>query len=369
MLKMLSRVHTACRQCHTWAMTGGIEAAGDIITGGLVARSVEPHAGERAAGKDAICLNCGTAVIGNHCHNCGQHAHVHRTLSAFWRDFTHSILHFEGKIWRTLPLLFFRPGQLTRRYVHGERARFVSPLALFLFSIFLMAATFSWVGMPLGSAESGNSKVVETGKADMTAALAKARAKLVMLEKSGASKKEIASIREDIFGLETGIKVADGIGSNNLIVNDNEIHLGVPKIDDALKHAIKNPALLLYKMQSNAYKFSWALIPISIPFVWLLFVFRRQYRTYDHAIFVTYSLSFMSLLLVTLSILGRLGPLAGFRGPLIVFGPLAHMFFQLRGAYQISIFSAAWRTVALLGMAALVLILFGVLLLALGVAG
>jgi hypothetical protein len=45
------------------------------------------------------------------------------------------------------------------------------------------------------------------------------------------------------------------------------------------------------------------------------------------------------------------------------------MFIQLRGAYQISIFSAVWRTVALLLMAFVVLILFGVLLVMLGVTG
>lgn len=350
-------------------MPGGIEAAGDIVTGGLIARAIEPGAGENAINAEAKCLNCGVPVIGNHCHNCGQSARVHRTLSAFWHDFTHSILHFEGKIWRTLPLLFLKPGQLTRRYVHGERARFVSPLALFLFSVFLMFATFSWVGMPIGSGDASNPKMAAAGKTEMVAELAKTKAKLAELEKSGASKAQIASVREDVVGLETGIKVADGIGSNNLIVNDSEIHLGVPEIDDALKHAIKNPALLLYKMQSNAYKFSWALIPISIPFVWLLFIFRRQFKPYDHAIFVTYSLSFMSLLLVALSILGRLGPLAGLRAPLVVFVPPAHMFFQLRGAYQIGIFAAAWRTMALLIIAFVVLILFGVILLTLGVTG
>ena len=50
------------------------------------------------------------------------------------------MFHFEGKIWRTLPMLAFQPGELTRRYIAGERARFVSPLALFLFSVFLMFA-------------------------------------------------------------------------------------------------------------------------------------------------------------------------------------------------------------------------------------
>lgn len=348
-------------------MPGGIEAAGDIATGGLIARAIEPEAGENAADATARCLNCGTQIIGSHCHDCGQSAHVHRTFTAFWHDFTHSILHFEGKIWRTLPLLFFKPGQLTRRYIHGERARFVSPLALFLFSVFLMFATVSWVGTPLGSGGTGSSKMVTVGKADMAAELAKARARLAVLQRAGASKSRIASAREDVIGLETRIKVADGIGSSYLSVNESEIHLGVPEIDAALKQAIKNPALLIYKMQSNAYKFSWALIPISIPFVWLLFIFRRQFKPYDHAIFVTYSLSFMSLLLVVLSTLGKLGPLGGLRGPLIAFVPPAHMFFQLRGAYQIGIFGAAWRTIALLGIAFVVLTLFGVILLALGV--
>jgi hypothetical protein len=50
------------------------------------------------------------------------------------------VFHFEGKIFRTLPMLVFRPGALTRRYIAGERARFVSPLALFLFTVFAMFA-------------------------------------------------------------------------------------------------------------------------------------------------------------------------------------------------------------------------------------
>lgn len=61
-------------------------------------------------------------------------------------DLLHGALHFEGKLWRTLPMLGFRPGELTRRYIEGERARFVSPMALFLFSVFLMFAVFQLMG-------------------------------------------------------------------------------------------------------------------------------------------------------------------------------------------------------------------------------
>ena len=34
----------------------------------------------------------------------------------------HGALHFEGRIWQTLPMLAVKPGELTRRYIAGERA-------------------------------------------------------------------------------------------------------------------------------------------------------------------------------------------------------------------------------------------------------
>jgi hypothetical protein len=43
-------------------------------------------------------------------------------------------------------MLLWRPGELTRRYIEGQRARFVSPMAMFLFSVFLMFAVFSSLG-------------------------------------------------------------------------------------------------------------------------------------------------------------------------------------------------------------------------------
>ena len=80
---------------------------GDIAAGALAARAVEPAHGEAADGHthERACLNCGTALIGSHCHSCGQAAHVHKTIAAFFHDLAHGVFHFEGKIWRTLPLL------------------------------------------------------------------------------------------------------------------------------------------------------------------------------------------------------------------------------------------------------------------------
>ena len=135
-------------------MSGEFEAVADIATGVLAANAIEgAGAADHAdhAGHGGKCLNCGTALTGPYCHGCGQSAHIHRTASALFHDIAHGVFHFEGRTWHTLPLLFWRPGELTRRYVHGERVKFVSPMTLLLLSVFLMAAAFGSLGGPVGS--------------------------------------------------------------------------------------------------------------------------------------------------------------------------------------------------------------------------
>jgi hypothetical protein len=106
-----------------------------------------------------------------------------------------------------------------------------------------------------------------------------------------------------------------------------------------------------------------------VPFVWLLFFWKRQFKIYDHAIFVTYSLTFMLFLVVVLTVVGFAGagdpivPIAG------TFVPPLHMYRQLRGAYGVSRIGGIIRTLALGTFAAVVLMFFLILLLVLGVMG
>lgn len=110
----------------------------------------------------------------------------------------------------------------------------------------------------------------------------------------------------------------------------------------------KNPELVFYKVKTNAYKFSWALIPISVPFVWLLFPFSRRFRLYDHTVFVTYSLCFMMLLLIVGSTVELAWPTIA---SLLFFVPPFHMYRQLKGAYALGRWGALWRTSLLVGFA------------------
>jgi hypothetical protein len=346
------------------------EGLGEAVTGGLAARAVEPEAGERHE-LEGTCRNCGAALVGAYCHACGQPGHIHRTLAAWWHDLAHGVLHLDGKIWRTLPLLALQPGELTRRYVEGERARFVSPMALFLFSVFLMFAMFSAINAPLlgvgESPEAASEMAAQVEEADKKVDRLKAeRERAVKAARDSAAidaKLEEARRERDVVA--AGEKYLGGAGGDGL-----NIHTGWARLDKGLEKAGKNPALLFYKLQANAYKFSWALIPLSTPFIWLLFLHRRRYRdykVYDHVVFVTYSIAFMSLLLIALVVLSAIGIGGGWLVLLAMVGAPLHIYRQLKGGYQLSRLSALWRTAALIFFALVAINLFLLLLLALGV--
>jgi len=342
-------------------------ALGDVATGALVAREVDgAAAGTRgyAGGGHAggLCLNCGTRLVGEHCHACGQAGHVHRTLGAIGHEIAHGVFHFEGRIWRTLPMLILRPGELTRRYVAGERVRFVAPLAIFLFTVFLMFAAINAVagGFGVEEAPARRHKVsAETQRqlGRVKADLARVEAERTRLAAAGRPTEdadgEAAMLRATISGLEM---VSTDVGPVRF-------RSDWPTLDHALGSARKNPDLLIYKFQSSAYKYSWALIPLSTPFVALLFLWRRRFGLYDHAVFVTYSLSFMMLLVIVLTLAGAVGLSDGWIVFPALLAPPAHMFVQLRGAYGLSKRSAAWRTAVLLVFAFVVLAGFAVALL------
>jgi len=340
-----------------------LEAFGDAVTGGVLGRAVEPKAGEDADGhtQEGNCLNCGTALAGPYCHSCGQHAHVHRTLSAFGHDFLHGVLHFEGKIWRTLPLLAWKPGELTRRYIDGQRASFVSPIALFLFSVFLM---FAVVGLT-SSTQHGSAKA----RASAAEELAKDQQKLAILqnERASASGPAASALDEQVSDLKTEMIALDAVKSGKANANfqfANDFLGGFGEgFGSKLNEAAKNPELLFYKLKTNAYKFSWALIPISVPFVWLLFPFSRRFRIYDHTVFVTYSLCFMMLLLAAGSLVGQVSESIA---SLAWFVPPIHMYRQLRGTYGVSRGGAVWRTILLTIFAFIAISVFASLLVTLG---
>ena len=410
------------------------------------------------------CQNCGAKLISEYCHECGQHGHVHRSVLHVIEEVFHGITHFDSRTWRSLPMLVFRPGTLTRNYVMGQRVRYVPPFAMFLFSIFAMFLVFAFSGGPNLVKSSGMTKAtaVQTArenvadaegelatarddarnaqrdldalKADSKSApgdigsatgeLASAQAELAnsqrqltrtqaelaaanampdapiqptILPKTAAiditfdspaekeealaklnaardkAKAEGATATVGILNAteralntgevkgapkteknsttpKTGTQINPRSGSNDIMTMLKEsmrrgdfIVTPWPDFNEKIKHKTENPDLFLYKLQNTAYKFSFLLVPLSLPFIWLMLFWKKNVTLYDHAVFSLYSLSFVSFLFMGISLA------AHWNMPRQAFGLAAlilpvHIFFQFKGAYQLKWFSAFWRT-------------------------
>jgi len=354
------------------------------------------HATHPIAAAHAACGDCGTPLVGPYCHACGQSGHVHHSLLHLLEEMLHGVLHFDTKGLRTLPLLVFKPGELTRRYIAGQRTRYVSPLALFLFCIFLMFLVFSLTdhGSPTKHLNGAQRQAAASGLAeslkDANEEVSRAQAALDQARRTGGDVADAQSTLDEALATRKVLTAtvqkttsllapasetpasetpapADDSGPQDwnevLSKMHVDIHTGSPTMDANLTHLLRNPDLLLYKLKSLAYKWSFLLIPISLPFLWLMFVFRRDVAVYDHAVFSMYSLSFMALLFIVADLLGA----ANFDGTaalLVVLVPPVHMYAQLKNTYQLGVFGALWRTFALLVVAGIVFSLFLALLIA-----
>lgn len=422
-------------------MSGEIEAAGALATAGMAAKAIEGGGGHGQG--SGACRNCDSPLEGAYCHQCGQPAHISRTMGEVAHDFLHSVLHFDTRAWRTFPMLVGRPGTLTNEYIHGRRARYVSPLALFLFTVFLMFFVFSVVGggkqgeaikvdgpvagaltdpakarelvgraraadekarRGLADAEARAAEVVAKGapgadgvatgivtgpriRAEATAeALKEAEAVLQRIEAREAQKAQKAA-SPPTGGLQVKVGPAPKSGAGATVSVDGvaadgrwqdrlrkeaesgelNIDTGYKRLDEKITHALLNPDLSLYKLQQTAYKFSFLLVPISLPFIALLFVWRRGVTLFDHVVFSLYSLSFMSLLFIVVALLAGAGDWAEpVMGLLLCFVPPVHMFYHLKGTYALGWWSALWRTVFLLIFVVFAAVLFIVSILFLG---
>ena len=83
-------------------------------------------------GSTSPCPNCGAVDPGRYCPDCGQDQRDPR--SSLWvliSEFFEEVFSLDGRLMRSFSRLI-RPGALTRDWIEGRRASFVSPLRFYL---------------------------------------------------------------------------------------------------------------------------------------------------------------------------------------------------------------------------------------------
>lgn len=102
--------------------------------------------GRAAPIDEGTCRNCGTVLVGDYCHACGQSAdEPRRAVVGLVQDVFVDTLAIDGKLARTLWLLLTRPGRLARRYLDGKRVRYSPPFRLYLFASVLFFFVAFWM--------------------------------------------------------------------------------------------------------------------------------------------------------------------------------------------------------------------------------
>lgn len=93
--------------------------------------------------KEKNCLNCGASVHGRFCHVCGQeNIEAKQTFLGLIHQFIEGITHFDGKFFRTIKDLLFRPGVVPIDYVNGKRFTHLDPVRMYLFTSALFFLIF-----------------------------------------------------------------------------------------------------------------------------------------------------------------------------------------------------------------------------------
>ena len=140
------------------------------------------------------CLNCGASLSGSFCSECGQRAAPpHPSLRELGGEAFAELSGWDGKVAETVRALLRKPGKLTIEFLEGRRARYLSPLRLYLMCsviYFLIAAAgptnlrSSIVITPGGPIEKGSRQTIVD--ADKAAGLtAEERAQIAsMIDKS-----------------------------------------------------------------------------------------------------------------------------------------------------------------------------------------
>ena len=132
---------------------------------------VAPEPAPGASETASACLNCGEILSGPFCARCGQRAiPAYPTLRELVGDAWQELSGYDGKVVRTFRDLLASPGAMTVEVLEGHRARYVSPVRVYLVAsliYFLMASVSPNLGDPKpGRTQSGDAVTIDLRNPD-----------------------------------------------------------------------------------------------------------------------------------------------------------------------------------------------------------
>lgn len=267
------------------------------------------------------CLNCGTVTEGRHCAQCGQAADVHvLSIKEVAGDVTHSLLHLDSRVWRTLRLLVRRPGELTREFIAGRHQQYIPPFRLYLAISILYFAL--------------SALLPESGLFDLDATPPDERGVVAPVVLGGRgeaadTKRKPPAQLKDVTGELRRELAAEGVAQEDIdkaLANDDSCKVSIfgdkpnsTDVERTLSRAceqIKGDGgkLLAERFAANAPKLMFVFLPLMAG-VAMLFYWRPRRLYAEHLVLFLHNHAFTYLLLAVTAILNEIAelesPLAG----------------------------------------------------------
>jgi hypothetical protein len=290
-----------------------IEAAAGDALGGFFRR--RRHT-EEALPLGAPCPNCATPLQGPWCYQCGQLGEdYHRSIWKLIVEVFEGLLHFDGRVWRTLPDLFRHPAKLTRAYLDGHRAPQVPPFRLFLVVLVLIFFAGAVGGQSMMSATTvvtdDHGKILSMKKDTLETMSSTDKAQIKTAINEELAKTAVQpSFSPKRWLLQQSVKVMD------------------------------DPERFKLVLEQWSERFAFLMLPLAAALLSLLFVWRKEFYVFDHTIFSLHSLSAAGLMFALASLFSGVTDDASY---LIMWAAPVHLFIHMRGVYRTSVFGSLVR--------------------------
>ncbi len=109
-------------------------------------------------------MNCGEPVNSKFCPNCGQKKRVERlSIQTLYADLQFKLFGLDTKYLRTFTDLTYKPGEVARSYINGNRTRYVSPVPYFFVAITLLVLLISLLDIDMVTYTSPTTEALRTG--------------------------------------------------------------------------------------------------------------------------------------------------------------------------------------------------------------
>lgn len=260
-----------------------------------------------------LCGNCDAELQGPFCHMCGQSVRSPiRDLFEVVSDGVGEFFHLDGRFFRSLLPLYFKPGWLTMRYLAGQRVSFILPLRMYLVISIAMFLVLSFEAVIAPDGSTGGEKrmqvlqfdqnqpgLVLTGPGDQGPPLPSA---------PKASDKPAITFK--VHGKPWDAKTNPFVISWLPSSANTRANLELANINEKIVIIKKNPDKLTDEFFGILPTTMFVMLPLFAAILKMLYFFKRRFYA-EHLLVALHSHSFMFLNFLLMFAVVELQKLAG----------------------------------------------------------